>query len=371
MFYKNQNIEYQSQYKSNLELIGSLSNLFSNSKIPYLYYRVAEKIFCNAFVANDLSRGDISFDASKDRMGIGLKTFLEKNKKTMQKVAEFNKDRALYKDKSPKDIVKIIAYLRNERILFAQNIASTDTNLYHCIVRDEQVFKIFEEPMKLIDINQIHKVEMKKNSIWFNDGESEYNFNLSKSTLLKRFYTHNILDEFEVNILDNPLEELEECLYEKRKELSEKNKVIDTIYLPLYGKGNTVSEKSGLNQWNASGRKRDINEIYIPIPAKIYKVNRNFFPSRDVPFILTLPNQKKLTVKVCQDNRKALMSNPNKALGEWLLRDVLRLKEEELLTYQKLQIIGIDSVKIDKYSNGEYGINFSSIGSYEEFIDNE
>jgi len=371
MFYKNQNIEYQSQYKRSLELIGSLSNLFSDSKTPYLYYRVAEKIFCNAFTANDLSRGDISFDASKDGMGIGLKTFLENNKKTMQKVAEFNKDRALYKDKNPKEIVEIIAYLRNERIRLAQNITSSDTNLYHCIVRDEQKFKIFEEPMKLIEVNQIHKIEMKKNSIWFNDGESEYSFNLSKSTLLKRFYTENTLDEFEVNILDNPLEDLKRCLYEKNKEFSDKSKVMDSIYLPLYGKGKIVSKKSSLNQWNASGRKRDINEIYIQIPAKIHKLKPSFFPSRDVPFILNLPNQKELAVKVCQDNRKALMSNPNKALGEWLLREVLRLKEEEVLTYQKLQIIGIDSVKIDKYTNGKYGINFSSIGSYEEFIDNE
>ena len=371
MFYKNQSIEYKARYKSSLELIGSLSNLFSDSKTPYLYYRVAEKIFCNAFMANDLSRGDISFDASKDGMGIGLKTFLEKNKKTMQKVAEFNKDRILYKDKSPKKIVEIISYLRNERILFAQNIASTQSNFYHCIVRDEQVFKIFEEPMKLIDINQIQKVEMKQNSIWFNDGESEYNFNLSKSTLLKRFYTKDTLDEFEVNILDNPLEDLQKCLYEKSKEFSDKSKVMDSIYLPLYGKGKIVSEKSSLNQWNASGRKRDINEIYIQIPAKIHKLKPNFFPSYNVPFVLNLPNKKELTAKVCQDNRKALMSNPNKALGQWLLREVLRLKEEELLTYKKLQILGIDSVKIDKYTNGAYGISFSSIGSFEEFIDNE
>lgn len=42
------------------------------------------------------------------------------------------------------------------------------------------------------------------------------------------------------------------------------------------------------------------------------------------------------------------MTNPNIALANWLLKDVLQLKERELLTYKKLEIIGIDSVKIEK-----------------------
>ncbi len=75
-----------------------------------------------------------------------------------------------------------------------------------------------------------------------------------------------------------------------------------------------------------------------------------------------------LNVKVCQDNSKALMSNPNKALGKWLLRDVLNLKEGVLLTYEKLQTIGIDAVRIDKYDDGNYAIHFATLGSYEEFI---
>jgi hypothetical protein len=62
------------------------------------------------------------------------------------------------------------------------------------------------------------------------------------------------------------------------------------------------------------------------------------------------------------------MTNPNIALANWLLKDVLQLKERELLTYKKLEIIGIDSVKIEKIDNENYKIYFSKIGSYENFL---
>lgn len=64
------------------------------------------------------------------------------------------------------------------------------------------------------------------------------------------------------------------------------------------------------------------------------------------------------------------MSNPNKALGKWLLRDVLKLKEGALLTIEILENLGIDSVRIDKIDNQNYMINFSKINSYDDFIEN-
>ncbi len=74
--------------------------------------------------------------------------------------------------------------------------------------------------------------------------------------------------------------------------------------------------------------------------------------------------------KVCQDNGKALMSYSNRELGQWILRDVLGLKEGELLTYDKLQTIGVDSVRIDKISDDQFEINFSATGSYNDFKEN-
>ena len=144
MFYDIQSKQSKQQYTEALALIGSLSNLFSDSKVPYLYYRIAEKVFCDTFCAHDLSRGDIALDASKDSMGIGLKTFLKNNDKTLQKVAEFNKDRYLYAKCADEEIVKIISDLRNERIAFAQNLSLVDTSVYHCVVRSDDMFQLYE-----------------------------------------------------------------------------------------------------------------------------------------------------------------------------------------------------------------------------------
>lgn len=369
MFYKNQEKKLQQEYLDSLTAIGNLSNLFSDSKVPYLYYRIAEKIFCNSFGANNLSRGDIALDASKDNVGIGLKTFLKNNDKTLQKIAEFNKDRYLYENKNIKDMIHTISILRNKRIQFAEKVSDITKSYYHCVTRAENKFYLYEELMDYIELDNIQDIKKKKNSIVFNDGLHEYSFNISKSTLLKRFNTNSYLEEFEVEIFENPLEEIQKCFATNAKLWQGQNAIIDTVYLPLYGKNKVVSEKSGLNQWNASGRVRDVNEIYIPIPAKVHKYSSDFFPLRDKSFNLHLPNGNMLDVKVCQDNSKALMSNPNKALGKWLLRDVLGLKEEELLTYSRLEILGIDSVRIDKIDEENFKINFVSVGSYEIYLD--
>lgn len=60
----------QALYKELLEITGALSRLFTESENPFLYYRAMENIFCKAFNAKNLSRSDISADASKDRLGI-------------------------------------------------------------------------------------------------------------------------------------------------------------------------------------------------------------------------------------------------------------------------------------------------------------
>ena len=369
MFYNTQNLEFQQKYIDSLTVIGNLSNLFSDSAVPYLYYRIAEKIFCNSFNANDLSRGDIALDASKNNMGIGLKTFLKNNDKTIQKIAEFNKDRHLYENKNIFEVVNIVAHLRNNRILFAENLSNVDKSYYHCVTRGENTFFLHEESMDYIQLKNIQNIKKKKNSIWFDDGLHEYSFNISKSTLFKRFSISHYLHEFEVKIFENPLEEIQKCFLEHGKLWQGVNRILDTVYLPLYGRNKIVSERSGLNQWNASGRVRHPDEIYIPIPSKVHHYSPTFFPPRDTVFNLHLPNREILNVKVCQDNSKALMSNPNKALGKWLLRDILKLKEGELLTYERLQIIGIDSIRIDKIDKENFKINFVSTGSFEEYLD--
>ncbi|MEG2013232.1 MAG: hypothetical protein RR063_08510, partial [Anaerovoracaceae bacterium] len=114
---------------------------------------------------------------------------------------------------------------------------------------------------------------------------------------------------------------------------------------------------------------RNEDEVYIPIPAWIHKAFPSFFPNRDEVFILELPDGNKLSAKVCQDGGKALMSNPNLELGKWLLREVMNLKERELLTYEKLLVLDIDSVEINKIADGQYKIDFRPIGTYDDFVE--
>lgn len=364
-FFLNQTEEEQNQYEHYLKIIGSLSQLFSDSSTPYLYYRIAEKIFCKSFNADDLSRSDVSADAQKNSIGIGLKTFLIGNSKTYQKVAEFNADKKLYDNLSIEDKVCKIAELRNARINFTENVYSLERSLYHCVVRDKNKFLLFEEPMQRINIDNIKSIKHNSSSISFSDDTSEYSFLISKSTLTKRFNTSNFLYSFNVNMLENPLDELNKLILQKNLYSP---KYLQTIYLPLYGNNKTVFTKSGLNQWNANGRHRDYDEVYIPIPAKVNHLFPNFFPARNVSFSLILPSKQNMRAKVCQEGNKALMSYSNKELGKWILRDVLKLEYGVLLTYDMLLQIGIDAVRIDKVSDAEYEINFAKTGSYENFM---
>lgn len=45
----------------------------------------------------------------------------------------------------------------------------------------------------------------------------------------------------------------------------------------------------------------------------------------------------------------------------------MNLNEGEILTYARLEELGIDSVVIYKEENNMYSIDFTKIGSYDEF----
>lgn len=108
--------------------------------------------------------------------------------------------------------------------------------------------------------------------------------------------------------------------------------------------------------------------MYTPIPIVIHQKYPTFFPPRDTHFNLEVPTKEILTAKVCQDNSKALMTYPNKALSDWLLRKVLQLKEGELATMDKLDKLGVDSVIITKTDNQNYKIDIMKTDSYIEFL---
>lgn len=141
------------------------------------------------------------------------------------------------------------------------------------------------------------------------------------------------------------------------------------IILPLYSYSNNkkyVHERSGLNHWNARGRVRNYNEVYIPIPKKVRDNFFGFFPDRNESFLLKTDNGIVMSAKVCQENDKALMSNPNSDLGQWILRDVLNIPIGKVVEYIDLLRIGYDSVVITKNNYNQYYIEPSIIGAYEE-----
>lgn len=371
MFIESQSKEQRDYYERLLKAVGSLSKLFSESPEPYIAYRAAENLFCKAFEAENLSRSDASADASKNRIGFGIKTFLHKNGKSFEKIAEFNSDHVLFRALGAEEKIKKIAELRNERIETTKRIFGLEQIIYHCITRQVGKILVYETPAPLIKIDEITNLKVSDNTIQFSDPSAEYSFNVAKSTLYKRFVTpEDVLLEVPVRILEDPFDQIEKLITEAGL-IFVSIKIQPHVFLPLYstrGGNKKVPEKSGLNQWNASGRPRDPNEIYIPIPAWIHRKFPNFFPPRDQVFELALPDRATMNAKVCQDNSKALMSNPNSALGNWLLRDVLNLQERELLTYDKLQAIGLDTVVIYKTDNETYDIDFTRIGSYEKFL---
>lgn len=356
------------KYLDDLKVVGMLSSLFSDSSTPMLYYRATENLYCNAFGATNLARSDVPADAKLGNIGIGIKTFLEQNKKTYQKIEEFNNQHSLYENLEPENKVKKIAELRNKRLSFTMKTYDIKKMIFHCIVRNDEGFHFYEEPMDFIDIDKIEIQNIRANTIDFTDGNHNYKFNITKSTLYKQFMTNDYFAEIKVIIAKDPLSLI------NRDELPAIVTVTEgeTIVMPLYSysHGNrVVPEKSGLNQWNAGGRKRDVNEVYIPFPAQLREKYADFFPPRNQSFNVVLPSGKEISMKVCQEGGKAIMSNPNKVLGEWILRDVLQLQEKELVTYDKLLELGIDSVAFEKI-NDTYKLDFRQIDEVEEINEN-
>ena len=379
-FYTEQSTtEEQQYYDQTLQMIGSLSNLFSESKKPYLASRFTENAFCRCLLADNLSRGDVTADAMKNNIGVGIKTWVDSD---LQKIAEFNALKPHYENDSDEIMIKKIAQYRNDRISFTMRTYNLHSMIYHCTIREEGKINIIECPLSMIDIPNIQNIVRKRNVITFTDGINKYSFNTSKSTLYKRFDEFELIKTLSVEIIDDPFDYLAQKMgiieEQSRRHMPRKDGIlIETAVLPLYStkKGGIkyVPPKNNLNMRHAGGRKRDPYEVGIPIPADFRKKHPAFFLGIDKPFELKLPNGKKLIAKQCQQDGKALMSNPNKDLGHWLIDDVLQIDPSILITYEMLNQYGIDAVRLEKiWSTKEqdyyYEINFAKSGSYEAYM---
>lgn len=365
--------------------MSKLSKLFSENSTPYIDYRLVENLFCKYFGAENDARLCTAFDARLGELGIGIKTFILEKEHKIEKIAEFNKLKGELDKYSGRKLAIKLGEFRNERMDLSIRAYGIKESIYHIVGRSSGKLEIFNVPYVPVRISEIGNVRTKNNgSISFEDGENEYSFNNSKSVLMMKFKSPGNKEVFPVNILNDPFSLLEKLLSSDSvissgvKDINRaKKKGYDYVILPLYssrGQEKKVPEKSGLNQWNASGRRRSPDEVYIPIPRSIHQYYPNFFPNRETPFELLLPDGKILNAKVCQDGGKALMTNPNSELGKWLLRDMLKLDEYELVTIDVLNRFGIDSILIEKRFHKDrdpiFALSFQSGGydTYEDFI---
>ena len=423
MFYEIQPQDQQRQYKRMLSIIGNLTQLFSESNTPYLPYRCHENIFCKYFEAENLGRLDCSADAQKGKIGVGLKTWMGNDD---QKIAEFGRLRPEYEGLTGIELVKKIAEYRNERIRVTKNMRDIDEMIYHIVKRVPGKMKILEHAFDYIDIGNINIIKNRgnANNTYFTDGKHTYHFSISKNTLYMIFSNLEELDSIDVNIMADPYSFLMNSIapipltrakYPSNSHFSQVAETSDygTYYtgtqssnliksflepqrqpkeqlcLRLYSvrRGRKyVADRSGLNQWNGGRRNtktnvitpRNPDELYIPYPAEDRQRNPGFFPKRNIIFELKLPDGTVVPAKVCQEaikgnphEGKAIMSNPNKVLGKWLLRKVFELPEGTLVTYDMLLKFGIDSVIFTKEADLKYSVDFADLGTYEKFYGDE
>lgn len=407
------------EYINYLKIFGALSGLFkdieqgTNAKKPYLYYRNHEQLFAKVFNVIDLTRKDSAFDViaefEKERIGIGLKTWIHTRDKTYQKIAEFNKVAPtefapLIENNNYQSLIEKVSQFRNERIKLDQRQYNTTFDIYHNITRDDNIMNIVETKYDLIQLDSLKLTDQNKKTYSFTDGLNNYKFYASKSVLLMEFDAseQHIVKSIPIKQFTDPFELLKmiqlptENIYKESNTsslndlvaqpvslLSDYSEENNTIYLPIYSDTRMkVEEKSGFNAWNAASKNKRTKkprpdfEAYISIPKWIHMTFPYFFGfdaldkvERKIagPFNLHLPDGRKIEARITQDNGKSLQSNPQNILGKWILHDVLGLNARELLTLEHLKRLGVDSLKLTKLNNKNFKIELADTFAFEKW----
>ena len=172
---------------------------------------------------------------------------------------------------------------------------------------------------------------------------------------------------------------------------SSNSKIYQEVYLPLYQdkkEGRIVSPCSGINIRHSKSKSKGSNiprpeyEIEVRVSKWIHYIFPEFFGINALKedeikdkelndFDLILPDGRVLRGRIKQVGGKSLQTNPQGALGEWILKDVLGLRNREVVTWDLLNTLGIDSLKVTKIDNKHFKITVAETGAYEKFkIDN-
>jgi len=412
--------EQRNEYIKFLQVYGALTNLFRQKKgdlIPYLDSKFQETVFAKTFQGLNVDIGNTPHDVlsifGEKRIGIGLKTFMN-SKPSFQKVMQlksYQQEINGFKNDIEALALKI-SEIKNEKMISDYNRLGLleNNNIYHYVTRDKGRFTINECAYPLIDTSNLKDFKETTKSFTWSDGNKDYKYTFGDSQIWQKFdsekYNSTVLNQFDVDIIEDPFE----FLLKAYLEIIESTKVVESetieIYLPLYSYRNQeVKEKSGLNAWNGapkvkgSNKPRPLNEVYIPIPIEFHRKHSDFFCNdiltiikarkgdnkQEVRFHLQLPNGKKIPALLTGDNLKNFQSGSNTekdengkrygqdALGQWLLIEVLGLKERRKVTKDWLESKGTDSIKLwrDKNDFKTIYIDFAPIGSFESFMNDE
>lgn len=419
--------EQRSEYIKYLQIYGSLSNLFRQKHgdmIPYLDSKYQETLFAKIFNSQNADIGNTPHDVvsvlGSDRIGIGLKTWMN-SKPSFQKVMQLKRYQNEINKVLKKNDIEALAFkissIKNERMLsdYERLGLSENKNIYHYVTRDLGRFVINECAYPLIDLNKLKNIKSTPNALFWSDGSKDYKYTYADSQVHQKFDSSKkdtfLLNQFDIQIIDDPFAFLLKTYSDYIDSAKSSKSDIVEVYLPLYSyRSKEVEENSGLNAWNAAPKNkgsntlRPLNEVYIPIPRDFHKKCPNFFindiftfeheqrnyhgDSKNKPelrFYLELPNGKKIPSLVTQSNMKSLQSGSTtekdsngkyfgqSALGQWLLVDVLGLKDRKLVNREWLKKKGTDSVRLwhkkDIYSS--IHIDFAPYGSFEAFMKDE
>lgn len=417
--------DQREEYIKFLQVYGALTNLFRQKKgdlIPYLDSKYQETIFAKSFNGQNVDIGNTPHDIlsvfGDKRVGIGLKTWMG-SQPSFQKVMQLKRYQSeinVYKN-NLEDLAYKISEIRNERVLsdYERLGLEENNNIYHYVTRDKGSFTINECAYPLIDLTSLGHFNKSKTAFTWSDGNKDYKYTFGDSQIWQKFdsnkYKSILLKTFDVKIIDDPFSFLLEAYLNLIDKPQTVEKDIIEVYLPLYSfNSKEVEEKSGLNAWNAAPKNknsnipRPLNEVYIPIPKEFHNLNPDFFTKDilsiieirnqlkgtkqskpEVRFHLILPNGKRIPALLTGDNMKNFQSGSNTeydengkrygqdALGQWLLVDVLGLKERKQVTREWLEKKGTDSVRLWR-KKGDFStinIDFAPIGAFEAFMSDE
>ncbi len=310
-----------------------------------------------------------------------------------------------------------ISEIKNERMKsdYVRLGLSEDKNIYHYITRDKGRFVINECAYPLIDYSKLQNFNLSSTALSWSDGKKDYKYTFADSQIHQKFDPSKkdtlLLYQFDIKIIEDPFSFLLESYFSFIDKAKSSTADIVEAYLPLYSfETKEVEKKSGLNAWNGapkvkgSNYPRPLNEVYNPITKAFHQKFPNFFNNNilkvieerevykydkerrpEIKFHIQLPNGKKIPGLITGDNMKNFQSGSSteldengkrfgqSALGQWLLVDVLGLKERQPVTREWLIKKGTDSVRLwrEKDDYTTINIDFAPIGSFEAFMKDE